>query len=130
MQTREKYRSVHIFQKSEELLFDIYALSPNVEQVLADNMKNCSIRLLDDLSEAYQKESLSQICHSLAKAKGKTIRLRSQLILCNDLGFITQENLNILYAKAAELTTIIKRMIEYLQNMIRSKKQNITKSPV
>lgn len=105
------YKELQIWQRSRELVRDIYQLTevfPDAERFgLVIQMRRSSVSIPSNIAEGSGKSSNKDFIRFLEMARSSAFELETQLILANDLGFISKANLNVLQVKLEEIQKMI-----------------------
>lgn len=90
---------------------DIYQLAevfPDTERFgLVIQMRRSSVSIPSNIAEGSGKSSNKDFIRFLEMARSSAFELETQLILANDLGFISKANLNELQVKLEEIQKMI-----------------------
>ena len=118
MATIQRFEDLEIWQKAMILSSEIYELTfkdPILHDYrMRDQMRGAVGSVMDNIAEGFERSSRFEFINSLGIAKGETGELKSQLYRALDVGYITQEVFNDLYAKADEITKMATSFITYL----------------
>lgn len=90
------FKEYSVWQKAGELNKDIYSLNlPYSEKKgLVDQIQRASVSISSNIAEGCGRSSNIEFARFLEIALGSAFEVESQLILCYDLGYITEEVLN------------------------------------
>lgn len=85
-----------MWQRARELNKDIYSLNlPYAEKKgLIDQIQRASVSISSNIAEGCGRSSNVEFARFLEIALGSAFEVESQLILCYDLGYITEDVLN------------------------------------
>ncbi len=110
------FKELKVWQKARQLAKDIYlqtAQLPDEEKYgLISQMRRAAVSIPSNIAEGTGRSSDKEFVRFLDIAVGSSFELETQLILCLDLDFITEDNFKLLEAKVQE----IQRMIHSLKN--------------
>ena len=110
------YKDLIAWKKSIELVKEVYkviALLPNCEQfALCSQMRRSAISIPSNIAEGYGRGSRKEYVRFLYVSKGSAYELETQLILCEELGYINYERIG----KSLELCNEAERLINSLIN--------------
>lgn len=91
----ESYKDLKVWQKSMDLAVEIYSLVrrlPKEEQYsLADQMRRAVVSIPSNIAEGKNRNSLKEFKQFLSIARGSVAELETQLILCNKINYLTEE---------------------------------------
>lgn len=112
------FKEYPVWQKARELNKDIYSLNlPYAEKKgLIDQIQRASVSISSNIAEGCGRSSNVEFARFLEIALGSAFEVESQLILCFDLGYISESVLN----NVEEKVTEIRRQ---LTGLIKSVKQ-------
>ena len=105
------YKELQIWQRSRELVKDIYHLTevfPDTERFgLVTQMRRSSVSIPSNIAEESGKSSNKDFIRFLEMARSSAFELETQLILAHDLRFISEEKLSDLQGKLEEIQKMI-----------------------
>ena len=89
------YKDLLVWQKSMELVKEVYRLCkllPKEETyALSDQMRRAAVSIPSNIAEGKNRNPIKEYKHFLSIAKGSTAELETQLIICNRLNYIGEE---------------------------------------
>lgn len=90
------FKEYPVWQRARELNKDIYSLNlPYAEKKgLIDQIQRASVSISSNIAEGCGRSSNVEFARFLEIALGSAFEVESQLILCYDLGYITEDVLN------------------------------------
>ena len=99
------FKEYPVWQRARELNKDIYSLNlPYAEKKgLIDQIQRASVSISSNIAEGCGRSSNVEFARFLEIALGSAFEVESQLILCYDLGYITEEVLNYVELKVTEI---------------------------
>ena len=110
----QKYEDLIVWQKSMDLVVDIYKLVkllPNEEiYALSDQMRRAAVSIPSNIAEGQERGSAKEFVRFLYIAKGSKGELETQLSICIRLKYLTQPQA----ASAQSLLGEIGKMINSL----------------
>lgn len=105
------YRELKVWQKARYLYKDIYLLTKKFPQEeifgVTSQMRRCAHSIPSNIAEGCGRNSDKELCRFLDIANGSAFELESDLILCNDVELITDEELIEFEAKVKEIQHMI-----------------------
>ena len=114
------YRDIEAWRKARALVKRIYGASklfPNDECFgLVSQIRRAAVSVPSNIAEGYGRGSLGDYIRFLQVARGSLFELETQIILANDLEYLTEEQTN-------SLTKDIKQCARILQGLIASLKR-------
>ncbi|WP_295076706.1 four helix bundle protein [Ruminococcus sp.] len=91
----ENYRNLIVWQKSMQLVKEIYKLlrlMPNYEQyALSDQMRRAAVSIPSNIAEGAGRGSKKDFAHFLSIARGSKYELETQLFICIELDYLSEE---------------------------------------
>lgn len=107
------YKKLNVWKESIELITEIYKTTskfPSTEKFgLISQINRCAVSMASNIAEGAGRNTDWEFRQFLGTAKGSSYELETQLIVSNNLGYISIEELNILIEK-----------LEYVQKMIHN----------
>lgn len=99
------FKEYPVWQRARELNKDIYSLNlPYAEKKgLIDQIQRASVSISSNIAEGCGRSSNVEFARFLEIALGSAFEVESQLILCYDLGYITEDVLNYVEPKVTEI---------------------------
>lgn len=92
----KSYRDLFVWQKSIELVTQIYIITqvlPVEEKFsLANQIKRAAISIPSNIAEGYSRTSSIDYKRYLSIALGSVYEVQTQLIICRNLGFISDKS--------------------------------------
>lgn len=87
------FKEYSVWQKARELNKDIYSqnLPYSEKKGLVDQIQRASVSISSNIAEGCGRSSNIEFARFLEIALGSAFEVESQLILCYDLGYITEE---------------------------------------
>ena len=112
------YRNLDIWHKGIEILKLVYRISnqfpENEKYVLTAQIKRAVISILSNIAEGSGRNSNQQMINFLSISKGSAYEVEAQLIIANELNYISKEDLDV----AVELIDHYCRMNQNFQNYL------------
>jgi four helix bundle protein len=107
----ERFEDLIAWQKARQLASDIYRITSHGEFAkdfgLRDQIRRASVSVMSNIAEGFDRASRSEFHQFLVIAKSSCAEVRSQLYVAQDVGYINQENFNIVINDTNELSRII-----------------------
>lgn len=114
-----RFEDIEAWQKGLILCNEIYEVSKEGEFAkdfsLKNQMRRCSISIISNISEGFDRESKLQFIYFLKIAKGSCAELRAQLHVALGQKYIDTKIFNDLYSKCEEVSRMISGFINYLR---------------
>ncbi len=112
------YEDLVVWQKSIDLVITIYKMVKNLPREelysLSDQIRRAAVSIPSNIAEGQQRQSSKEFLKFLSIAKGSLGELKTQMIICNRLGFISEDQTTPLLNEC----DTIGRMLNGLMNKI------------
>ncbi len=82
---------------------------------LRDQLRRAVVSITSNIAEGFERDGNREFINFLSVAKGSCGEARSQLYLALDLGYLTQEQFDPLFAKLVSTSRLINGLMEYLK---------------
>jgi four helix bundle protein len=113
------FQDLIVWQESMQLAKEIYKLVklfPSEERyALSDQMRRAAVSIPSNIAEGQARNSTKEFIQFLYIAKGSNAELLTQLLLCTDFSYVTDE-------QTAEAILLSKKVNRLLTGLIRSLK--------
>ena len=114
----ERYEDLIAWQKSYHLVLEVYKVSryfPKDEQYgLTSQIRRAAVSAPSNIAEGWGRGSRKEYIRFLEIARGSIYELDTQLRLATDLGYMQQQNLDVL-----NLTQEVSKILNGLVNSLR-----------
>jgi four helix bundle protein len=114
------FRELKIWQKSVTLVKAIYILTQTFpkEEIygITNQIRRCAVSIPSNIAEGCGRNTNKQLIQFLDIAHGSSCELETQLIIANELEFISIDQLNLLMADVHE----VQKMIFGFKNSLKS----------
>jgi len=118
----DSFRDLVAWQKAMGLVTAIYRLTerfPAREQYgLTNQVRRAAVAIPSDIAEGKGRLSKKEFVQMLAKARGSSYEVQTQLEISRNLGFLAQETFEDLIEKAGEVSRLLSGLIRNLQHQI------------
>ena len=115
------YKNLHIWQKSMDLVDEVYTLTRNFpkEEIygLTNQIRRAAVSIPSNIAEGAGRNSNPQFSNFLSYSNGSTLELETQLIISNRQGYLKESDL----IKITHLIEDIQKMNYKLQNKLNGK---------
>ena len=105
------YTDLIVWQRAMELVVEIYDIVRKLPKeeiyALSDQMRRAAISIPSNIAEGQARNTTREFVSFLSIAKGSDAELHTQLLICQRLQYITQENI----LKASTLSEEVAKMI-------------------
>jgi len=114
------------WQKARELTKEIYRVTAagkfEKDFGLRSQIERASVSIMSNIAEGFDRAGRAEFHQYLVVAKGSCAEVRSQLYVANDIGYISNEELDTLKKRTEELSKIIGGLRSAVQKQ-RDKKE-------
>jgi four helix bundle protein len=116
MRDHKKLRAFELADDLALMVYKVTAKFPNDEKFgLTSQMRRCSVSVASNIVEGCARKSLSDYLRFLDIAYGSVRELEYQISLASRLGFISEEDLNIIEPKCVETAKVLNGLITSLR---------------
>ncbi|CAN5632466.1 four helix bundle protein [soil metagenome] len=116
----EKFEDIESWILAKESTRLIYRLSSGGEfsrdYALRDQIRRCSISIMSNIAEGFERDGDKEFIQFLAIAKGSCGEARSQLYIALDQKYITEKEFDETYESLLKTGKLIGGFMRYLQN--------------
>ena len=118
------YRKLVVYIKAREMVRQVYKLLknfPKEEQfAMCDQLRRASVSVTSNIAEGVNRYSVKEKAHFLEMSYSSLMEVMSQLEIANDLGYISNVDLNNIEVGVADIA----RLLSGLQRSYKSKSEN------
>ena len=115
----KSYKELIVWQKSIVLVKEIYSLLrclPQEERyVISDQMRRAAISIPSNIAEGHGRESEKDFKRFLSMAKGSVSELETQLTICQELGYLTEDQEQQAFSLCSEIRRMLAKLIMELK---------------
>ena len=115
----EKIEDLIVWQKSRELVREIYTLTNkgdfSKDYSLKDQIRRASVSVASNIAEGFGRGGNKEFIQFLSISKGSLYELRTQLYIAIDLEYISETEFSTLNNLIDEVGKLINGFINYLQ---------------
>lgn len=116
----ESFEDLMIFQQARELSKSVYQITREGEfkydSRFVQQIRAAAGSVMDNIAEGFERDGNKEFINFLFISKGSCGEVRSQLIRAHDVGFISDESFDSLYASTKTLGIKIANLIRTLKN--------------
>jgi four helix bundle protein len=120
------FEKLHVWQDGRKLVRDIYLVTKNFPSQerygLLSQVRRCAISVCANIAEGSCRKGYKEQYHFTSLAFGSLIELLNHLVLANDVGYITTEDLLDLRKKIQPLSVKLNNLRTYQQKKIEGLK--------
>ena len=114
------FQKLVVWKKAMELTKEVYSLVkrlPNEEKyALSDQMRRAAVSIPSNIAEGNSRNGTKEYINFLSFARGSNSELYTQILICVELGYITNEDAQ----KAISLNDEVARMLTALIKKLNS----------
>lgn len=112
----KRFEDLIAWQKARQLTKDIYILTGKGDFArdfgLSNQIQRAAVSVMSNIAEGFERESSNEFSRFLIIAKASCGEVRSQLYVANDVGYITDNELDQLKKQTEEISRIIAGLIK------------------
>lgn len=128
----ESFRDLIAWQKGIALITDVYratAAFPTRERYgLIDQLCRAVVAIPSDIAEGKGRVSKKEFLQMLARARGSSYEVQTQLEASKNVGYLTEDLYNDLIEKAGEVSRLLNGLIRNLQKQIAADRDDPSKN--
>lgn len=113
------YRDLIAWQKSIELVKSVYALTrkfPKAETYsLADQLQRAAISVPSNIAEGQSRQHGAEFRQFLRIALGSTAEVDTQIVIAEQLGYITKTEQDAVYLQLCEVRRLIRGLVSSIK---------------
>jgi len=113
------FEDLFCWQKAMKLTVDIYKISSHGELKkdfgLRDQLQKSAVSIASNIAEGKERESIAEFIRFFYIAKGSAGELRTQLILAKNIGYLHENDFNILFEQVKKISMQIGSLIKSLK---------------
>ncbi len=114
----QNYKNLIVWQKGMLLAKQVYILTdllPEKELYsLSNQMRRAAISIPSNIAEGHGRNSNAEYIHFLSIARGSVSELETQLLLCQSINYLTDEQIESALGICNELQKMLSKMINTL----------------
>ena len=120
-----RFEDLEIWKLAAEIAVDIYKITSEKKFIrdygLRDQLRRAAISISSNIAEGFEINNNNDLIRFLKVAKGSAGELRSQLLICSRLDYITEKQTEEIKDKLLLLSAKIGKFISYLLVKRRNK---------
>ena len=105
------HRDLNVWKKSITLVKDVYVQTksfPNEELYgLTSQLRRAAVSIPSNIAEGFARNSDKELLRFLSIALGSASELETQIIICNEIGYIKPEVFNAMYGLIVEILKML-----------------------
>jgi four helix bundle protein len=114
------YKELKVWQKSYQLCLNIYKITkdfPKEEKYgLISQIRRATVSVPSNIAEGYGRKTTPEYIRFLYMAYGSNCELETQILLSQDLGYVSVEDTIRLQENIREVERMLKALIKSLEN--------------
>ena len=114
------FTDLETWKEGHKLVIAVYKILPSLPRSsysLIDQISRCVVSITSNIAEGFSRKSRKEKVQFYYIAKGSLTELQNQILICRDVGFISQEK----FFELAELTVKVGRLLTGLIRSAESK---------
>ncbi|MDX9905106.1 MAG: four helix bundle protein [Bacteroidales bacterium] len=120
MSTITNYEEMEVWQKSMNLITNVYQITKNKsflrDYSLVNQIRRSAISIASNIAEGFERDGNKELINFLYIAKGSCGELKCQLQIARNLAYIESNRFEELYNLANLISKSLGGLIKYLQN--------------
>jgi len=116
-----KFKDLIVWQKGRAFVKEVYLITqkmPNSEQFgLTSQLRRASVSISANIAEGAGRNTTQDFIRFLDIANGSSFEVESHLYLCNDLGYINAEELELLLTEIDNIQKLLFKFKKHLQEV-------------
>ncbi len=122
------FKELLVWQKAMDLVEEVYRISkllPKDETfALVSQIRRASVSVASNIAEGNSRNSTKEYINFLGIARGSNSEVYTQLLICNRLGFLNEEQIKASITLSEEIGKMLNAMIVKLSNKRGDAKEN------
>lgn len=115
----KSYRELLVWQKAMVLVRDVYAatkLFPKEEMYsLASQLRRAAVSVPSNIAEGQARVFSKEFHHFLSNSRGSLMEIETQILIAEDLGYVSQRLAQELLKKTAEIGRMLNGLISSIR---------------
>ncbi|MBE6741373.1 MAG: four helix bundle protein [Ruminococcaceae bacterium] len=112
----QSYKDLIVWQKSMKLVTDVYSLTKQLPKeeiyALSTQMRRAVISIPSNIAEGQKRKSPKEFCNFLSIARGSLGELETQLLICVQLNYLSEQQINNATNLCEEISKMLNALIE------------------
>jgi len=112
----ESFRDLKVWQKATALVVEIDKLAGKLpieaRYSLAEQLRRASVSISSNIAEGHSRRSSKEYSHFLSIARGSKAECEAQLLTCEKLGYLTNEDISNAIGFLSEIGKMLTVMIK------------------
>ena len=119
MATARKFEDLQVWQRARCLAAKLYLLSNKGSFAkdfgLRGQIQRAAVSIVSNIAEGFDRRSNSQFSQFLEIAAGSASEVRAQLYVALDVGYISKEQFDEMFADVSEISGMLTNLMRYLK---------------
>jgi four helix bundle protein len=112
------YKDLLVWQRGMDLVEIVYRITarlPSTEQFgMISQMRRCAVSVPSNIAEGYGRQATREYRHHLLISRGSLLELETQLLLCQRLNYLPEEEIVSVLNEVTELSKMLGSLISKL----------------
>ena len=108
------FRELIVWQRSMQLVKEVYRLvgflPPDERYALSDQLRRAVVSIPSNIAEGYARKYQKEYVNFLSIALGSNAEVETQLLICDELGYIRQEEMKVAFSLVEEVRKMLIKM--------------------
>ena len=119
----EKFEDLEVWQGARELVKMIYSIVNHQENLKKDyklsaQLTSASVSIMSNIAEGFSRHSNKEFIQFLYISKASVSEVQSILYITLDLGFINNDQFNVVYKQLDKIAKMDSNLIKYLSKTL------------
>lgn len=118
------FQELDVWQKAMDVAVDVYAYVktlPKEERYgLGDQMRRCAVSIPSNIAEGHDRNSTKDYLRFVSISRGSLAELKTQLIICNRVGYLSEGSLSCIIARLVEIDKMLTGLMKTLNRNLKS----------
>jgi four helix bundle protein len=119
----DSYRDLIAWRKAMHLvraIYDVTRLFPRDELYgLTNQLRRAAVSVPSNIAEGQARFSPKEFCHFLSQARGSLVEIETQILIAQDLGYLSATKTRLLLQQAAELGRVLNGLIASIRGIVQ-----------
>ena len=116
------YKELDVWIKSRSLVKEIYIVTSSLpkEEIygLVSQMRRAAVSVTSNIAEGYGRQYRKETIQFLHISRGSLYEMETQLYICTDLNYISEEKVNTIILLIEETRKLLNGLIKYFENSV------------
>ena len=115
----QSYKDLVVWQKSFKVATQIYKITQKMpkEEIygLTSQMRRAAVSIPSNIAEGYSRHSVGAYRQFLLISLGSKSELETQLLLCKEIGYLHEKDINLVFSLLNEVGKMLNSIIKKLE---------------